>query len=72
MKEPFPAKGMIFPRMPDSLLYREMHKDWVAKRGWCEQQGWKLGDEFIAPGAFDCGWYFKEQKHAVLFALRWA
>lgn len=69
--ETIDAGGKVLPRLPNSRVHSVLLKDWLLKQEWCEQQGWGLGVDYWAPGAIDRAWYFKEQKSAVLFALRW-
>jgi hypothetical protein len=56
--------------------------DWYAIRLWCEavigefdQDWYKLGinpTQHIIDGLTQTTWYFKQEKHAILFKLRWA
>ncbi len=56
--------------------------DWYEVQQWCElyignfdQEWYKLGidpAEWIIDGRPRSTWYFKQEKHAVQFMLRWA
>lgn len=55
--------------------------DWLEVQHWCEayigefdKEWYKLGIdmmESIMSGKFTTTWLFKEEKHAILFKLRW-
>lgn len=72
IKTPIVVAARIFPGIPNSQQHSVLFKDWGLKRKWCEQQGWKLCEDYWAPGSFDGAWHFKEKQQGMLFALRWA
>jgi hypothetical protein len=58
------------------------NSDWYTIQLWCEsvigefdQDWYKLGinpTQYIIDGLTQTTWYFKQEKHAILFKLRWA
>lgn len=63
--------GKVKVGIPDTLKCSALHKDWLAKRHWCEQQGWKMSEDFWPPGLYTSPWWFRDARHMTLFALKW-
>lgn len=64
--------GKVQIDFPNSSHHLILHKDWLSKRRWCEEQGWTMNEDFWAPGVFDGPWWFRDARHMTLFALKWS
>ena len=74
MKYTFKAfgPGVIVPH-PKEDGHQVCFADWLEKRKWCENQGWKLGEDFLLPGTMiNARWYFRIAEYQFLFVMRWA
>jgi hypothetical protein len=47
-------------------------KHWAVMRSWCEDQGWRIREDFVANSSFDEPWYFADKQKQMWFALRWS
>jgi hypothetical protein len=42
-------------------------------REWCDEQGWKMCEDYFAPAKIPDGrWYFKHGEQQMWFTLRWS
>lgn len=65
--------GICVPHPPIGSGYRTMYYDWCLKREWCKNQGWIQDQDYLLPGVMEnAKWYFKTEKQATLFVLKWA
>ena len=48
------------------------YTDWLSKREWCSEQGWKANTDFFSPGVTKGRWFFKTAEQQTLFAMRWS
>lgn len=44
---------------------------WQQIRNWCEEQNWKMNEDFLANAKFNGPWYFNSIDKQTWFTLRW-
>lgn len=53
------------------VKYSQDFKQWFIMKTWCESQGWKSCEDYIANSDFKRPWFFNSVEKQVLFTLMW-